>query len=403
MKILLVYPFFPYFKSAHGTALRMFHYLKHMSKNNEITLCCFVEEPDKQYLPSIKRFCKAVYAVELPNPNLFSRLFNTAFSNKIRIARNLYSAKMLEAIKRCLENEKFDIVHFELVYMYEYLKRLKNTASFVTILSEAEIMSRAIAERIKQPKSLLANAISLLDALKIKDYEVKAWMSFDKILAISEVEKQEIQSLCPEARVEIFPNGVDVTFFDSVSGGASEEYTLIYTGNFWHYPNEDAMLYFYKNIFLTLKESLPKLRLLVVGKNPTLRIKNIARTDDNVIVTGYVEDIRPYLSKALVFIAPIRIGGGMRGKVLEAMAAGIPVVATSLGVEGIEVKDGKHVLIADRPEDFVLKTKRILEDGSLRQQLSSNARKLMEDKYDWSIVYSNLEKTYQKVISESNK
>ena len=206
-----------------------------------------------------------------------------------------------------------------------------------------------------------------------------------------------LRPLVPHIPIETVTQGVDLDYFKP-SYKSNDEKNLVYVGHFLHYPNEDAVLYFCKKIFPLILQSSPDTKLYVVGSNPTPRIKELQKMFQNVTVTGYVEDVRDFLSKASVFILPGRLGLGMKGKILEAMAVGIPVVTTSVGYRGIEVVPHKDVIVANTPKEFARKTLELLENPELREKIGANGRSVVEKYYDWKILAEKVDGIYQDLI-----
>jgi glycosyltransferase involved in cell wall biosynthesis len=165
-------------------------------------------------------------------------------------------------------------------------------------------------------------------------------------------------------------------------------------------PNADGVRWFIRNVFPLIQKKIPGLHLTIVGARPPRDIKNLARRNPlSVTVTGYVDDLKPYLEQAMVTVVPVRVGSGMRVRLLEAFARGIPVVTTSLGAEGIEARHEEHLLIANDERVFAEQTARLLQDESLREHLIANARRLVEEKYDWRVVLPKLEAVYESIAA----
>ena len=188
----------------------------------------------------------------------------------------------------------------------------------------------------------------------------------------------------------------DVDYF-SFSKGKEEEQCIVFVGNYLHYPNVDAVLYFHQDIWPLIKSRLPELKFYVVGQGPPLAIQNLSQ-EKNIIVTGKVDDVRPFLKKARVFICPVRLGGGFRGKILEAMAIGRPIVSTSLGAEGIPASHEENIILADNPEEFAKGTLDLMNDDKLFEKIRVQGRKLVEEKYGWEKGVEVMEGILEKML-----
>ena len=200
---------------------------------------------------------------------------------------------------------------------------------------------------------------------------------------------------------EIIPNGVDTTYFSTryAVRTTHDDNSLVFTGSLDWFPNEDGLIYFFTEIYPLIKRKAPQVNIAVVGKNPSRRLLNFSKKDNSINFTGRVDDVRTFITNAKVFIVPLRIGGGTRLKILEAMASGVPVVSTSIGAEGLDAKNNEQLLIADSPREFAEKVISIMEDKELEMRLGGEGRKFVEEKYNWKIVGDKLNGTYRKVVN----
>ncbi|MGC8744909.1 MAG: glycosyltransferase [Verrucomicrobiia bacterium] len=181
------------------------------------------------------------------------------------------------------------------------------------------------------------------------------------------------------------PTGVDIEYFKP-DGRLPENGLILFLGSMDWMPNIDAVEYFTESIYHKIKTKYPEARFIVVGRNPTKSIRDLSQKHSSIIVTGTVEDVRPFLKKASVMVVPLRAGGGTRIKIYEAMAAGVPVVSTSIGAEGLAVEHNKNILIADSPEEFAEQTIRLLKDKMLADTIAANGRRLVEENFSWKKV-----------------
>ncbi|MBU4311168.1 MAG: glycosyltransferase family 4 protein, partial [Candidatus Omnitrophica bacterium] len=232
--------------------------------------------------------------------------------------------------------------------------------------------------------------------LKCMIYEIKACEKFDKVITMTQHERDILRSFSSKINAEYVPMGVDTGIFKSNSH-IKEESDITYVGFFRHYPNVDAVRYFTKDIYPLIKKRLPEARFNIVGFDPPDEISKMDNID-GIRVTGHVEDIRPFLYGTKVFIMPIRLGMGMRGKLFEAWAMEKAVVSTSIGCEGVEIEDNKNIMVADTPEDFAVKTVELIKDDDKRRELGVNARKKTVSKYDWDVLTKKLEDIYKGLV-----
>jgi glycosyltransferase involved in cell wall biosynthesis len=227
---------------------------------------------------------------------------------------------------------------------------------------------------------------------------------FDRTLAVAEPDAQALRTalkeLYPavpekEAPITVIPIAVDTGSAQRINPRPGT-FNILTMGTLYYPPNADGIRWFLMDVFPGIRKALPEAKLTIVGKNPPKDFLQVAgESGGSVIVTGYVPDIDPYFEDAAVMVIPVRAGGGMRVRILEAFARGMPVVTTTVGLEGIQAEPGLDVLVADDPYEFAQATIRILKDQEMQVRLSKNGRQLARDKYDWQVVLSKLEKVYE--------
>jgi glycosyltransferase involved in cell wall biosynthesis len=219
--------------------------------------------------------------------------------------------------------------------------------------------------------------------------------SFDDCIVVSNEEYEAFKEVLPNVKYSVVPNGVDIEFY--APSEASEEWpSLVYVGVLYPYgPNVEAILYFHSQMYEALKTRFADLRLYVVGPRPIEAVSSLAR-DPSIIVTGFVEDVRPYIARASVVIAPFVSGTGIKSKVLEGMAMGKPVVTTSIGVRGINATPGEHLHVADSPAAFVDRVQELLEDETKRSRMGYQAREFVKKHHSWEQVAENIDHIFQR-------
>jgi polysaccharide biosynthesis protein PslH len=241
--------------------------------------------------------------------------------------------------------------------------------------------------------NLCRKAAIHLEWHKMRAFERHVVAQFDHVAAVSDKDAQVFRSLGASS-VEIIPNGVDTKYYECEdSNGHRGDAVLAYCGSMDAFVNQDAVMNFAKNILSRIREKVPNARFMIVGRRPPASIRNLA--NDHITVSGTVDDVRPLLGKATVSVVPLRIAGGSRLKILESFAAGIPVVSTSIGAEGLGVKPGVQLLIADDESSFAADCIRLLEEPRLRQQLVRTARSYVRDEYDWRAIAPLVEAAWE--------
>jgi glycosyltransferase involved in cell wall biosynthesis len=222
---------------------------------------------------------------------------------------------------------------------------------------------------------------------------------FDRSMCVSETDRLTFQRDYQLTNVSSIDTGVDVDYF-SAHQGPRVPNRLLFTGSMDWMPNEDAILFFVREVLPRISEVIPDVSLAIVGRYPSRRLKNLCDSNPAILVTGRVEDVRPYLATSSVFIVPLRIGGGTRIKIFEAMASGLPVVSTSVGAEGLPLQHQRHLLLADSPDDFARSVVMLLKDRALARQITDTAHSLVTHNYDWRVITRQVENILRTTIQE---
>lgn len=232
---------------------------------------------------------------------------------------------------------------------------------------------------------------------KMKDTELRYLRLADHVLTVSENDREVFARNIPPERITPIPTGVDTEYF--TPRNPSENENLVFTGSMDWMPNEDGIIYFFSEILPRIRQTRPSIVFWVVGREPTKRVRSLLEKDPGIRITGRVEDIRPYISKAAVYVVPLRIGGGTRLKIFEAMAMGKAVVSTTIGAEGLPVTDGRDISITDTPEEFAASVIQLLDSPARRQQMGEHARKLVEENFGWLSVARLFENRLTEIVS----
>ena len=298
---------------------------------------------------------------------------------------NYTSPRVLAEVDRIMREQSFDTIQIESMHLIAYARRIRQLAPQSRLILdwhniESEILAR-YAENDSNPlRAWYARRTSDLS----RNVEIELLRLCDAHTVCSGREREVLHQRVPEARIEVAGNGVDCEFFAANSAPDQPRNDVLFMGRMDYHANIDAALYFVSKIWPLIHARRPELRLVIVGAQPAKPI--LALREQGITVTGTVDDVRPYYQSALTSVVPLRVGGGTRLKVLEAMAAGTPVISTTIGAEGLEVTPGRDILIADSPEamaDAVVS----LQAGSAQwQEIAANGRRLVKAKYDWSVV-----------------
>ncbi|GFO60116.1 glycosyl transferase family 1 [Geomonas silvestris] len=398
MKILIVTPSFPYPPDS-GAKIRIFNIIRYLSREDEVHLISLTDCSDDDAVPEMQRYCKKVHAVRTNRRPALLQLPGVLY-NFVRglpfMLKYAQAPELKKALEQVCERDNYDIIQFEHSYMAYNVKYLSKELSCKTVLSFHNIASLQYYRIYQLEKRLVRKVECLFEWVPMLRWESKIAQRFHKSLVVSELDRILLRLMNPGLDVSVVPNGVDARKF-SCTPLAGRKRNIIFVGLMDYGPNADAVLYFHREIFPLIKEKVPDLGFMVVGSDPPREVRELSRNPD-VVVTGRVDDLRPYYQKALVAVIPLRSGGGTRLKIIEALSTGTPVVSTSVGCEGLEVSDGEHIMIADSPEAFAAKVVSLIEDSSQWLRLSSQGRELVEKTYDWEYLTASLRKVYQAAL-----
>ncbi|MGQ9617709.1 MAG: glycosyltransferase family 4 protein [Candidatus Aminicenantia bacterium] len=382
MNILVISPFVPFLQD-NGFKIRLISFL-YALKGKNVYLVCFYEKEGEKDLSGGEDLVKEIYFFRRKNISKLQKLLNH-FSLKPLLSKRFFRKDASEIVRRVINKNKIEVVIVESLLMAEYVRGLRNVYK---ILDEHNIEFIRAKRRFENTRNILKKIYYFLIYLRLKRYELKVIKNFEACLVCSEVDRKLVKRYLDVEPI-VIPNTIDINYFYPKRRGVSTK-TIVFLGTLWYEPNFDAVKFFLKEIFPIIKKRVADAKFLVIGEGSRKDFDFECYETKDVIFSGYVDDVRDYLSEARVFVAPLRMGSGTRFKILVAMAMGLPVVSTSIGCEGLDVEDGVNILIADRSEDFANKVIELIENEELRKSISSNGRSLVESKYSNDIVKEKL-------------
>ncbi|MGB6339083.1 MAG: glycosyltransferase [Candidatus Aminicenantaceae bacterium] len=397
MKILLTCKEFPHSKVIGGPII-IYNRLKHLSKNHLVSLAAFSREEDEKYVSSVEGYCHDLKLIPLPPKRSPLKTTKDFFFSPVPhyFLRVHDSPKMSKTIADMVAKDNYDFVIGEYSVMGQFIHKNPLLPPVRRIISVHECYYLARLKDYRFHKWGRKKLRELINLKGLKKYEFDMYSQADKVLTLTPQGRDELLAIRPDLDIAIVPHGVDVEHF-SYSDPSEGEQSVVFVGNYLHYPNVDAVLYFHQEIWSKVKAICPKLKFIIVGKSPPLEIQDLTQ-DESITVTGRVDDVTPYIREGQIFICPVRLGGGFRGKILEAMAVGRPIVSTSLGAEGIPSKNGENIIIADDTEDFAVGIEKLLKDRDLYERIRQAGRKLVEEKYAWAKGVEVLEGILEEMI-----
>ncbi len=406
MNILFLSQIVPY--PPHGGVLqRGYNIIREISKSNNVYLLAFVhpdtlasDELVEESKQQLEKFCKSVdYFTLWPKKSTVHKLlaFSAGFFypypfSTLAHRSSSYAKRMQEIIK----DNKIDVVHFDTIGLAPYLSF---NANLPTIMTHHNIESTLMHRRSKVEVNWFAQYYVGLQSKRLRTYEISKSPAFDMNIMVSKNDEDELKSMSPTVITDVVPNGVDTEYF-SVRDD-QQEISIVYTGGMNMFANKDAVMHLIEDTWPRIKQKIPDAIFNIIGQDPADDLIAISKRDNSIKVLGFVDDIRPYVAKSAVYVVPLRVGGGTRLKVLDALSQGKAIVSTSVGCEGIEVTDGLNIHIEDKADDFADRVIDLLNDKQARLQLGKQARKLAEDHYAWTSIAQVLNNAYVEVKQKS--
>ena len=376
-----------------------------LCKYHDVYLICLVREADKYLVHNIsvaeidlEIHCKKVFFIPHTISNL-SKLFfigKSVFS-KIPYSVSIYRSKDLgKKVLKLISDENVSLIHSDTLGMIEPILDRINT---MKVLNHHDIESHKMYRRYVNEENLAKRLFFWNENRRLEKYEKRYCKRYDRNIVVSEIDYGRLNDILGPSseNTVIVENGVDCDYF-AFHPRLNSENELIFTGALDYYPNDKSMLFFCSDVWPILKEKYPALTFSIIGKNPSKSLLSLVKTSQDIKMLGYVEDVRPHIKRAKVFVCPIMEGGGTRIKILDAFSQGIPVVSTQVGAEGLEAVDGRHLMIADTPFGFVEKISDLLDNETLSSDISRHAREFVEEKYSYKHLGKKLAKEYEKLV-----
>lgn len=423
MNILMLTPYPPH-PPHRGGAIRMVHLLHTLARTHRVTLLTFApNDAAVAALEALRDRCQVIPVIGPPPRTLIRRAWESLTSLSPDMAFRNQSISYAQTLTQLIQNTPYDVVQVESIEMAGYAialtayYRQRNQQRPLLVLDEfnAEyvIQRRAALTDLtalvrgagKKMKLLLSAPYSLIQWYKLAAYERRMLQLYDHTFAVSEEDRQALHRLVPRARIHIIPNGVDTEYFRPLSVAAPQTAesppTLVFTGSLDYRPNIDAIHWFVTMVFPLVRRHTPNVRFLIIGRQPVPSLLQL-HDGTSIMVVANVPDVRPYLMGARVYVLPMRIGGGVRLKLLESLAMQLPVVCTTMGAEGIpELQHGKHLLLADEPTAFAQAIGQLLDAPQWGRELGEAGRMVVRTHYDWTVIGRKLEHVYACCLEEN--
>ncbi len=363
---------------------------------SELTYVCFAERGAAPLSTAELPFCRRVISVPPGRPYSPAKIARGVFGSYPLPVVNYTSAAMFAALENAVRGARFDLVHLDGIHVFAYDPFLRKATGAPIVYDWHNIESekmRRYAAQVKAPASWYA----ALTARRLQRAERRTLQEAHGHLVCSSRERDELARCAPRARIAVIENGVDTAWFADAPEASGPRRRIVFVGQMSYHANADAAVEFVRKAWPAIAARHPDWTLSLVGSSPPPAV--LALRAANVEVTGTVPDVRPYYRDALAAIVPLRVGGGTRLKILEAMAAGVPVISTPLGAEGLAVAPGGHILIAEDAGQWLAALEKLAGDEALRRQITTAGRALAAERYDWNIIGKELVATYRRWLN----
>ena len=401
MRLLLLTPQ-PPFPPRQGTAIRNWGLLKHLAAHHDVSLLSFASSEIAQPSSELSAVCRSAELVSPPARGIGARL-RSLLSGRADLADRLWSPAFDLALQRVLQSSQFDLIQVEGLELAAYIATIRRYAPGKPIVYDAHnaeltIQQRAWLSDRRAPGRWPAALYSWLQMPRLARFETSVCRQADAVTCVSEVDATALRRLVPQLSPIVISNGLDLADYAWPPPAAPAGAILTFTGKMDYRPNVDAAVWFSTEILPLIRQQRPDARFEIVGQNPSPALAGLD-SRSGISVVGAVPDVRPHILRAAVYVAPLRMGGGTRFKLLEAMALGRPVVTTTVGAEGFAVRAGQEVLLADTPQAFSDAVLQLLQMPELATRLAASGRAFVEATYDWGAIIPRLEALHQQLLS----
>lgn len=389
----MITPYLPY-PLVSGGQIRTYNLLKNLSSKHKITLVSFIREPkEKQYLKDLKPYCENILVYQRRKAWSPLNIILAAITPYPFLVSIYLSLSLRRDISDLLAKENFDLIHAETFYVMPNIPKTN-----VPIFLVEQVIEYLVYQRYVEglPSWLIFLKPFLeFDVAKIKRWEKHYWTKAKRLAAMSQDDKDFIEEINPNLKVDVVANGVDIEYFANIKKTKTKQPTVLFVGNFKWLPNRDAAQFLVKDIWPQIKSQIKDAKLWIVGRNPAEDLKNYQSKD--ISIDEGVDDIRTAYGNSDVLLAPIRNGRGTKYKILEAMATKTPIVGTPLAIEGINIIANKQAYVASTAKNLADKTVHLLKNPHKSKDLAENAYKLVSQEYNWKKISDRLDEVYMEV------
>lgn len=408
MNILFLTQILPY-PPTSGPKVKTWHVLRYLcQKGHDVTLVSFVRPEEEQHIPALREICKGVHAVPIQRSRIADAFYvvQSYLTGRPFLVERDDLRPMQDTVNQLVRENDFQFIHADQLTMVQFAIR---GASLLPgkrpkVIFDAHNAVWTIVERMKENAHYLLKPFLTVEAKRVKQYEGELLRMVDHVLTVTDIDRNLLQEALNYSKprennhvssIKVIPIAVDTEKLQPIKRRTDSK-NIVTLGTLHYPPNADGIRWFLNEVFPLVREHVPDATLTIIGQNPPQDFIELAERNPGVIkVTGYVDDLRPYLEESALMVVPVRAGGGMRVRILEAFSYAMPVVTTTVGLEGISGMPEHDVLVADTPVDFAYRTLELLDNPSLQEKLSTNGRELVTKCYNWRAVLSAMKPIYE--------
>ena len=415
MRILFLTQIVPYPPDA-GPKVKTWHVLRYLvDRGHEVILATFMRAEEEIHVATLRDLCAEVYTVPINRSRIMDAMYwiRSHITGRPFLVERDDIVAMRTLVNRLITSNSIDAIHADQLTMTQFAF---NRGALVDrppyFVFDAHNAVWTIVERMQQNAPGYLKPLMAIEARRIKHYEGMVVQNYDHTLAVTEVDRKYLLQardtfLCSSYNGEnkktrarspmitTFPITVDTTELQPIERQPGSK-KIITLGTLHYPPNADGIRWFILNVFPIIREHVPDVTLTIVGKNPPQDLVQLASNQSqSITVTGYVPELKPYMEEAALMVVPVRAGSGMRVRILEAFARAMPVVTTTIGLEGIDARVGEDVLVEDTSSSYASAVIKLLKDKTLQAQLAANGRRIAQERYDWKTGLRGLDKVYK--------
>ena len=408
MNILFLTQIVPFPPDA-GPKVKTYHVLRALAEQgHSITLVSFVRSEEMSQIAGLSTLCAEIHSVPLQRSRLADAwyLIRSYLTKRPFMVERDDLSPMQRLVNRLVRERRFDVIHADQLTMVQFGLRGAAACSpgkKPRVIFDAHNAVWTIVERVQHNMPWFLKPVVGIEARRLKHYEGELLKKVDHVLAVTQIDADYLKQALPSANgkhrgrvspITVVPIAVDTRHIYPIHRSPHSNH-IVTLGTLHYPPNADGIRWFLTDLFPIIRQHIPTAALTVIGKNPPPDFLSAeARHPESIRVTGYVPELVSFFEKSAVMVVPVRAGGGMRVRILEAFAYGMPVVTTTVGLEGIDAVPGEDVLVADSSQDFARTVVELLENSLLQQKLSVNGRRLAETKYDWQVALAPMKTLY---------